>query len=77
MGRLASLALGFCATVACTGPTFTNLTASLDACHSEPGMSWQSLPPMRRTRDVDDVLAFFDSTLPPSDAADATLALQR
>jgi len=38
---------------------------------------WQSLPPMRRTRDVDDVLAFFDSTLPPSDAADATLALQR
>ena len=46
MGRLASLALGFCAIVACTGPTFTNLTASLDACRSEPGMSWQSLPPM-------------------------------
>ena len=46
MGRLASLAFGFCAIVACTGPTFTNLTASLDACRSEPGMSWQSLPPM-------------------------------
>jgi len=38
---------------------------------------WQSLPPMRRTRDLDDVLAFFDSTPPASDAADAALALQR
>jgi hypothetical protein len=31
---------------------------------------------MRRTRDVDDVLAFFDSTT-PSDTADAAIALQR
>ena len=38
---------------------------------------WQSLPPMRRTREVDDVLAFFDSTPRPSDAADVMLALQR
>jgi ATP-dependent DNA helicase DinG len=38
---------------------------------------WQSLPPMRRTRDLDDVLAFFDSAPTASDAADAALALQR
>jgi len=48
MARLASLAaaLALCVTVACTSPTFTNLAASLDTCRSEPGMSWQSLPPM-------------------------------
>jgi len=46
MARLTSLALVLGVAVACTSPTFSNLAASLDTCRPEPGMSWQSLPPM-------------------------------
>ena len=38
---------------------------------------WQSLPPMRRTRDLGDVLAFFHSTTPPPIATSSPLELQR
>ena len=38
---------------------------------------WQSLPPMRRTRDLVDVLAFFDSPTPPLDAVSRPLEFQR
>jgi len=38
---------------------------------------WQSLPPMRRTRELGDVLAFFDSTTPPTATADSSLEFQR
>jgi ATP-dependent DNA helicase DinG len=38
---------------------------------------WQSLPPMRRTRDLADVLAFFDSPIPSTMARSSPLELQR
>jgi ATP-dependent DNA helicase DinG len=38
---------------------------------------WQSLPPMRRTRDLGDVVAFFDSTTPSPVATTPPLELQR
>lgn len=46
MGRLGALALALSVTGACASPTSRNLGASLDTCRSEPGVSWQSLPPM-------------------------------